>query len=395
MLRDDLGQLIFAPQVTVVEDFETSTEILRQHQHFLQWDGSFITADGRLALLGQLENDSAAGAIPVASASRLQPESDRGPFCFAQTPVFLDEPEHTRFRRLLAETWQTGSAARALESQTALLAEDLLHSAVTGPPVEFIRSVATPLSATVLAWFFGGPPDPWIELALGQQSRTPQNEAASLPSVTAFQQHVWDLLGRRNRVPENDTVSRMVRHDARGDAFRPAEIATLILQTALVSNETVIRLLGSVAAAMAERSDFRLPSDGDAQRISQLVGSVLRDHPPLRGVFRRAAHQCTVGGTEFQPGAGIFVDIKRANRYSSTALGPGQAANAATSSGGHLSFGAGIHRCPGAALATMEAVVLARALCALPSLRIASASDGPAEEPAGLLEGPASLWLGL
>ncbi len=393
MLRDDLGQLIFAPQVTVVEDFETSTEILWQHQHFLQWDGSFITADGRLALLGQLENGSAADAIPVASASRLQPESDLGPFCFAQTPVFLDEPEHTRFRRLLAETWQTGSAARALVPQTALLAEDLLRTAVTGHSVEFIRSVATPLSATVLAWFFGGFPDPWIELALEHQSRTPENEAASLPSMTVFQQHVWELLGRRDRAPEDDAMSRMVRHHARGDALRPAEIATLILQTALVSNETVIRLLGSVAAAIAARSGLRMPPGGDAQRISQLVGSVLRDHPPLRGVFRHAARKCTAGGTEFRPGTGIFVDIKRANRSSSTALGPRQAATAATSSGGHLSFGAGIHRCPGAALATMEAIVLARALCALPSLRIAS--DGPAEEPAGLVEGPASLWLDL
>src|SRR5579875_1406207 len=365
MLRDDLGQLIFAPQVTVVEDFETSTEILRRHRHFLQWDGSFITADGRLALLGQLKNGTAADAIAIASASRLQPESDAGPFCFAQTPVFLDEPEHTRFRRLLAETWQTGSAARALESRTALLDEDLLRTAVTGNSVEFIRSVATPLSATVLAWFFGGSPDPWIELALEHQSRTRENEAAGLPSMTAFQQHVWDLLGRRDRAPEDDTLSRMVRRDARGDALRPAEIATLILQTALVSNETVIRLLGSVAVAMAAPPGVRGPPDGDGHRAEQLVGSVLRDHPPLRGVFRRAARQCTAGGTEFRPGTGIFVDIKRANRYSSTALGPGQAATAATSSGGHLSFGAGIHRCPGAALATMEALVLARTLCAL------------------------------
>jgi cytochrome P450 len=259
MLRDDLGQLIFAPQVTVVEDFETSTEILRRHRHFLQWDGSFITADGRLALLGQLKNGTAADAIAIASASRLQPESDAGPFCFAQTPVFLDEPEHTRFRRLLAETWQTGSAARALESRTALLAEDLLRTAVTGHSVEFIRSVATPLSATVLAWFFGGSPDPWIELALEHQSRTRENEAAGLPSMTAFQQHVWDLLGRRDRAPEDDTLSRMVRRDARGDALRPAEIATLILQTALVSNETVIRLLGSVAVAMAAPPGVRGP----------------------------------------------------------------------------------------------------------------------------------------
>lgn len=377
MLRDDSGQLIMAPQITVVEDFETCAEIFRRHQHFLQWDGSFVTAAGRLALLGQLDNRSAAAAIPTASASRLQPASDLGPFCFAQTPVFLDQPEHTRFRRLLAETWQTRSAARALEPRTARLAEDLLRTAVTGHPVEFIRSVATPLSATVLAWFFGGSPDPWIELALEHQSRTPETKAAGLPSMAAFQQHVWGLLGRRDRPPEGGAVSRMVRHRVCGDALRPAEIATLMLQTALVSNETVIRLLGSLAAAMAAPSGFPVPADGGAQSIGQLVGSVLRDHPPLRGVFRRAARQCTAGGTEFRPGSGIFVDIKRANRDSST----------------HLSFGAGIHRCPGAALATMEATVLLRALSALPSPRIAR--DGPAEEAADLLEGPASLWLDL
>src|SRR5262249_3068495 len=146
------------------------------------------------------------------------------------------------------------------------------------------------------------------------------------------------------------------------------------------ANESVMRFLGSVAKTLAADPDLRSRLRGDAVGTERLIGDVLRKQPPLRGVFRRTERACSAGGLSFPPEGRVFVDFKHANLD-----------NAA--SRGHLAFGTGIHRCPGAALAMMEASAIARTLCALPSLAIAA--RGYREDPFVFLEGPSELWLEL
>src|SRR5207247_699013 len=101
--------------------------------------GTLADADGRLVLPHELRDGGHTGQlVPVPSLSSLIPASDVAPFGFAQTPVFLDQPQHTRFRRLMVGAWELGAAARALKERTASLAAGLLRRAADGR-VEFMR----------------------------------------------------------------------------------------------------------------------------------------------------------------------------------------------------------------------------------------------------------------
>jgi protein-L-isoaspartate O-methyltransferase/cytochrome P450 len=380
MLRDMAGDLALGPEITTISGYDAAAAILRQHRDFLQWDGTLADADGRLVLPHELRDGGHTGQlVPVPSLSSLIPASDVAPFGFAQTPVFLDQPQHTRFRRLMVGAWELGAAARALKERTASLAAGPLRRAADGR-VEFMRSVACPVSATVLAWLFGGPPEPWIEFTLEHIWLRELSKPIGMDRVMAYERHVWDLVCSRTRSPMDDAVSRMAWHRPGGDGLRTAEIATLVLQMGFVANESVIRFHGSLASVLASDPGLRTRLRGDAAGVERLIADVLRKRPPIRGVFRRTERECAAAGRVFPPGSGVFLDFKRANT--------GNAADR-----GHLSFGTGIHRCPGAALAVMEASAIVDTLCGLPSVTMAD--GGCREDPIGLLEGPSELWLEL
>jgi cytochrome P450 len=380
-MRDKAGNLALGPVITTINDYHVASEVLRRHQDFLQWDGTHADAEGRLVMLDELGDGRDTGYLrPVASLSRLTPASEVGPGCFAQTAVFLDQPEHTRFRRLLVEAWELGAAAHALRDRTASLAAGLLRQRADGAPVEFMRSVAGPVSATVLAWLFGGPPDPWIEHTLEHIWLRDLREPVDMDRVMAFERHLWDLACSRTRSPEDDALSRMAWHRPGGDGLRTSEIVTLVIQMSFVADEAVMRFLGSVARTLAADPGLRGRLRSDPAGIERLIGEVLREWPPLRGVFRRTERECSVGGQVLPSGSGVFVDFKHANSDSAA-------------SRGSLSFGTGIHRCPGAPLAMMEASAVAQALCGLPSVEIAG--RGYRDDSNALLEGPSELWLEL
>lgn len=390
MLRDKAGSLSAGPRVTTISRYAASAEVLKRHQDFLQWDGTYAGEDGRLLLADELDEYGTGKLTLAKSASRLTPESGTGPFCFAQTPLFLDRPEHTRFRRLLVGAWDLGTAERALEHRTASLAVDLLSSAAAAGTAEFMSAVAVPLSATVLAWFFGAEPRSWIDFTHQHAWAPSAGSPDDGRGVAAFQRRIWALLTASTRSPRDDAVSRMTWHRTGEEALRPAEIATLVLQMGFVANESTIRYLGSLARALAADPGLRARTRGNAAAARRLAEDIMRIYPPIRGVFRRTERECAVGGVTVPPGHGVFIDLRQANRE----IAPAGSRPAGTPGNrGHLSFGTGIHRCPGAALVAMEASALIGALCELPVLRVADA--GWREDPNGLLEGPSELWLTL
>lgn len=172
-------------------------------------------------------------------------------------------------------------------------------------------------------------------------------------------------------------MSRMIKHSLAGDGLTPAEIQTLVLQMAVVANESIIRMLGSVAKALAADEGVRRGLCGDGRTAKRFQAEVLKASPPVRGLFRRTSVPSSVCGLDIPADYGVFVDLKLASQDGAEQ--------------GHLAFGAGIHRCPGARLAMMAGSAVTAVLCEMPSLRICE--GGLAEEPSGLLEGPSELWL--
>jgi cytochrome P450 len=259
-----------------------------------------------------------------------------------------------------------------------------------------MRSVAVRLAAGTLATFFGDVPEWWEGITLEHAELmwgSPQTTSGHLEHLVGFQEHVWELIGERRASPRDDVISRLARDGgAAAPGLRLAELQTHMVQSAF-SNSNVIRLLGVVARTLAGRPDLRERLRAEPARVDDFVSEVLRTSPPLRGVFRRTARACTAGELDVPAGGGLFVSLSRANRDAGRFPAPAALDVGRDRARTHLAFGAGIHWCPAAPLATMQAAVVARALCDLPWLRPVEAGFEDCSH--GLFAGPSELWLEL
>jgi cytochrome P450 len=395
-LRDPVtGELALGDQVVVLDTYDAVRSAMRDPSSFPQWDGCFRSAGGGLIFPGDDAGDQA--LVPIPSLSRLTPVTDRGPFCHAQTPLFLDPPAHTRFRRLLVEDWAVDSAARALRPQVRRLVSEAIAQASRQPSFDFMRSVAARVSPATLALFFGDDPGPWTEFTLKHPAvwGSPDADGDETDVLEPFQRHLWDVMSHRVQAPGADAISRMVQHSLAGDGLTFGEIQTLVVQMAVIANESTMRLLGSVAAVLARRPALRARLRQDKAAVPRLVEEVLRSSPPVRGVFRRTVRACSAAGLTVPAEQGLFVDLKRAGQ-STGALEDTEPAGIGLerrSDRRNLAFGMGIHRCAGASLAVMQAAVTAEVLCQLPSMRIPA--GGLAEVARDSVEGPSWLLLEL
>jgi cytochrome P450 len=381
-------------ELPVIGDRGSVLAVMRNPAHFPQWDGAFMTRDGLVSAAVADHIDPQWRLVP--SSSGLIPNSEHGAYAFAQTPLFLDPPAHTRFRQLLNHAWLTAHRWPALGEQLTTAAAQVLRHAAGAGEVELMREVTTRFSAIALATFFGDDPAAWAPI-IGEHAEVmwgglpPAGSEVSLPSLDAFQEHVWRTARERRLSPRDDVISLMSSWaDPVHGRLSPAEVQTLVVQSAF-ANMNVIRLLGLAAWQLGRDPELCGLIGAQPERAEAFVAEVLRLTPPLRGVFRRTHGAREVAGRSLAPGTGLVLNLASASREGE---GPGRAGAvdlARTRNRAHLAFGAGIHRCPGARLATVAAVALTRALCQVPSLEV---SGGSVQEwSRGLFAGPSELWL--
>jgi cytochrome P450 len=92
-------------------------------------------------------------------------------------------------------------------------------------------------------------------------------------------------------------------------------------------------------------------------KIPLAVEETLRLRPPFFGFFRRATKPVSISGTEIPQGCDVYMGWAAANR-DPTAFEAPTDFKMQRPQNRHLTFGYGIHSCPGSALARMELRVL-------------------------------------
>jgi cytochrome P450 len=118
----------------------------------------------------------------------------------------------------------------------------------------------------------------------------------------------------------------------------------------------------------------------DRSRIGNFIEEVLRTESPVKGDFRLSKVPVTVGGVDLPAGTTLMVVNGGANRdprkFDDPSVFDAQRSNARQ----HISFGRGIHTCPGAPLARAESrVAIERLLDRTSDIRIDAKVHGPAD----------------
>ena len=119
----------------------------------------------------------------------------------------------------------------------------------------------------------------------------------------------------------------------------------------------------------------------ERERIPNFIEETLRMESPVKGDFRLSRFPTTLGGVDLPAGTTVMLVNAAANRdprnFEDPATFQIDRPNART----HLSFGRGVHTCPGAPLARAEArVSLERLLDRTADIRISEAHHGPPDD---------------
>ena len=115
-----------------------------------------------------------------------------------------------------------------------------------------------------------------------------------------------------------------------------------------------------VLATQPELAQQLYESADDDRLLTRFVEEIIRLQPPVHGLFRTAMKDVELSGTRVPAGAQICIMFASAN-YDETQFPCPEALDVNRGNiGKNITFGAGIHRCVGAALARMEVKVAAR-----------------------------------
>ncbi|GGF30311.1 cytochrome P450 [Williamsia phyllosphaerae] len=277
-----------------------------------------------------------------------------------------DPPDHTRLRRLVAAAFIRRSV-HALEPRIVDLVDEACDRLADAGRVDVVADLAFPLPFIVISELLGLPMidgarlreltgtlvrglEPLPDPSLAAEIRTANAELTSMVS---------DMIAHRRTRPADDLITALLRGDDHGDVLTPDELVAQVMLLYIAGHETTVNLIaGGLSTLIRHPAQLALlrTTPGLADNA---VDEMLRYDSPVH-LMRRI----TTTPMMFPDGvipAGVFVTaaIAAANR-DPRVFGPDadvpriDRADARR----HLSFGAGIHHCIGAALARLEARVV-------------------------------------
>jgi cytochrome P450 len=326
-------------------------------------------ADVRQVCTDRRFSRAAAKAPGAPKFGRSAPQAD-------DSIIFMDPPEHTRLRRLIAPAF-SAQRMRSLAVRVQEQVDDLLDvMAKEGPIADFVSGLAQPLPIRAICFLLGVPYEDqeqfraWGEAAI---TISPEGVDGVRRARASLEEYLRGLLEERRHRPAEDVLGTLVAARDGDDRLTEAEMLDLGISLLLAGYETSARQLSlSVLTLLRHPVQLsRLRAD-PAGLMSVAVEELLR-HVPLTAVnfMRVATEDVEVGGTLVRAGEGVIPSIVAANRDPGVFAEP-DALDVGRASNPHVAFGHGVHYCIGAPLARLELqIALTRLLERFPGLRLA------------------------
>jgi hypothetical protein len=313
--------------------------------------------------------------------------------------VFRDPPDHDRLRGLL----QSSFTPRQLDASRARIERtvDALLAGVAGRgAMDFIRELAFPLPAIVIAGLVGAPEEDLAQIKtwsdrlasyLGGAVDARDNFAEASAGLASLVDYFRDLLRAREREPRDDLMTLMLRAELAGDRLTRDEVAANCVLLLFAGHETTTNLLGNGLFHLLRNPSQAALIRSDRSLVHDAVEECLRYDGPVPATVKIAAREVSWHGRTIRRGDMVIPFIASANRDPRQFSDPDRL-DIRRRPERHVAFAWGIHFCLGAWLARLEArLVLDAIFRKLPELRLATAA--PRFRPMIFLRGLESLPL--
>ena len=276
--------------------------------------------------------------------------------------LWIEPPEHTRIRKLVASAF-TPRSVEAMREPAARLAAELLEPLVERGRMDLLYDFAQPYSIGLICDWLGVPMDDhrtlldWSHAMVKMyELDTPdEQEVAANAAASAFRDFTLALIAEKRRAPRGDLVSGLVQARVDGERLSDAEIVSTVIVLLNAGHEATVNTLGNgVRALMQHRAQWERLVDGSvAPRVA--IEELMRYDPPLQ-LFERwvLEDEVEVAGTAIPRGEKISLLFGSANRDPRVFDEPDTFDVGRPNASDHIGFGGGIHVCIGAPLARIE-----------------------------------------
>jgi len=276
--------------------------------------------------------------------------------------LWLEPPDHTRLRKLVAAAF-TPRSVEALREPAHALARELLEPLAETGEMELLYDYAQPYSISVICRMLGVPLDrhrdllDWSHRMVKMYEFEVPLEAALAANRAAreFQEYVHELIRERRASPRDDMVSALAQARVDGGRLSDDEIVSTVIVLLNAGHEASVNTLGNGMLAFARYpGQWRRVVDGSV-RAAAAGEEMIRFDPPLQ-LFERwvLTDDFAVCDVQIPCGAKIALLFGAANRDPRVFERPDQFDVTRENALQHIGFGGGIHVCIGAPLARIE-----------------------------------------
>jgi cytochrome P450 len=272
--------------------------------------------------------------------------------------LWIEPPEHTRIRRLVAAAF-TPRSVEGLREPSRELARELLPSG----RFDLLRDYAQPYSIAVICRLLGVPTDRARELLdwshamvkMYELDTTVDQAKRATQAAAEFTEYVLALIDERRRHPRDDMVTRLVEARVEGERLTDAQIVSTIIVLLNAGHEATVNTLGNGVLALLRHPEQWERLVSRAVEPAAAVEELIRWDPPLQ-LFERwvLEHGVEIAGEPVPRGSKVALLFGAANRDPRVFDDPDAFDVGRANAAEHIGFGGGIHVCIGAPLARIE-----------------------------------------
>ena len=296
---------------------------------------------------------------------------------FFGSMINLDDPRHTRLRRIVAAGF-TPRMLRQVEESVQASAEQIVTDVLDRGSIDFVTEVAAKLPLKIICDMMGIPASQYddvfnhsnVILSNGDPEYIPGADedpskvvAAFLESGLALQQMVQDLGEHRRQHPTDDLTSALVNASVDGEQLTQQELGSFFILLVVAGNETTRNAISHGLEQLTLNPEQRAIWAADFETVAPTaVEEIVRWASPVIFMRRSATRDAELGGHPIKAGDKLLLFYNSGNRDEAVFADPFRF-DVLRQPNPHVGFGGpGPHFCLGAHLARREITVMFREL---------------------------------
>lgn len=278
--------------------------------------------------------------------------------------LYMDPPEHHRYRRLVRDPFQP-DAAHGYGARIQALASQVIDAVAPRGECDLITDIAGELPSYVIADLLGLPLEDGHRLYFLTEKMHSVTTSEVDRAAAAMEMILYAADVRKDKLehPGDDIASALVHAQIKEHGeLTPEEFAWFFLLLINAGGDTTRNAVGGGMLALFEHPEQRerLQQDLDGL-LHTATEEILRWCSPVVYMRRTAKRDAVVNGVEIAEGDALALYFGAANRDPAV-FGDPDRFDVARTPNEHIAFGGGVHFCLGIHVARIEIQLMLREL---------------------------------